>query len=221
MLGHGNSPRSMSNPLDYAFSELFEDLKTIFSKFQLKRNFVVSHSMGSMFMLRYFSIHWKSQNKSEFLDFEKCVLLGASSTPPKVSNFGRNLFWYTPNVFLEWSRPLFRNSFSTKAYHSSTPKELVDREALINNFNPMGVLKYIICQLPSESLNLEDLKHINSHILFATGETDGLTPFEGCKPLLQFFPNSKAQIIEKTSHNLMLENPYVVCKLIEQFFFGL
>jgi abhydrolase domain-containing protein 8 len=211
-LGHGDSEKIDEWDI-YAFEELYTDLLTIFETFSRKeaKNIVIGHSIGSAM-----SVFLTSRTQK----VDGLVLLATNHQMP--SGIGLPI-WYAPAWLLSASRPILSRGFADKAWHVTTDRKLVEEEAIKAENNSISIAKAVYRQMkwPTE----QDFKSISIPTVIVAGETDGITPGENSKIVHSWIETSSSHVefhtLPNTSHNLMLEKPEEVNKLIDGLIYKL
>lgn len=83
---------------------------------------------------------------------------------------------------------MFAPTFKTMAFHANTSDTIVEQEGKAGALNPMHVMKPLLRQFvwPEKS----KFTSISVPTLVIAGESDGITPKEGCKTVSEWIPNT-------------------------------
>ena len=195
---------------DFKFEMLYSNLEFIVNMFVGKYEklghpvevVICGHSVGSGLSMKY------TLNNPTLVT--RLVLMGTKEEAP-----GQAAIWKLPVFSLNWLRPIFSSSFSKLAYHEKTPEEVRTRESEFTKNNSMFMMKSICTQLDWPTH--EDIGKISCPTLIIAGETDGITKPEQGETVSRLIQGSKYTIIKDASHNMMLEKPQELAKIIEEF----
>jgi len=109
--------------------------------------------------------------------------------------------------------------FTEKAWHPSTDRELVLREATISTSNPMHMMKALMRGM--NWVSKEDIAPVqNKRFLIISGINDGLTPADSGQQLAKWLEEKNSvsfEIVENAAHMLTLEQPQIINSLITTF----
>ncbi|KAG2378723.1 hypothetical protein C9374_007871 [Naegleria lovaniensis] len=211
-IGHGKSFSSDKtyDKADFKFEKLYSNLEFVVNHYRNKYEqnghtvelIIVGHSVGSGLSMKFVSKHTDI--------VKKLILLGTKEDAP-----GQSPVWILPVFALDMLRGVFSANFKKLAYHESTSDEIIEKESESTKNNSMFMMKSICTQLQWPTH--DEIASIKIPTLVIAGETDGLTPPEKGKLVHELIEGSQFVVLEKTSHNMMIEKPALVADAIEKF----
>lgn len=206
MLGQGGSekPNADANSL-YSFQELSLDVEAIFQRFATEENFVVGHSYGGA-LAATLALHHSEKIK-------KIVLITPLALKPN-HNIPKPFF--LPLGILKLMRSTFEEQFIQLAFHSNTPKKLIEQEITAGRNNPMYVLKALT--LGMQNIPEEDPSEITQASLVIVVNEDGLISTEDVKNFYTKIPNVQFEKIENAGHMVIVEQAQEFTNILQNFF---
>jgi abhydrolase domain-containing protein 8 len=238
MVGHGQNDKS-GTAVDwygYGTAHLLHDLLAVVRRFVDPRrddNVLVAHSYGTVISLKLLAhLHStpevqeareaddtaqkEEEDDGPVLYFSKVVLVGAAGERPAGT---AHPIWYLPSFVLEWIRPALGKGFVDKAWHPSTDRDLVLREAGIAATNPMHIMRPLFRGM---EWTLEDDAPLitGGRFLFISGANDGITPAESAQTLARWLEENNTvsvEVVDRAAHLPHMEVPHVVNALIQDF----
>lgn len=205
MLGHGQSekpvPDATYNP--YSFTELMQDMQTIFERYAGNNNIIIGHSRGAT-LSTYLTM--ANQNR-----VKKLILITPSQS--KVQHVAE--IWNLPVEELEKRRLKMAQEFKTLFFAKETPSELIAVEAKAGSQNPMYVMKPMILGL--KQLPEIDVSELLVPTLIIIAEEDRVTPLPKIKEFYGDIPNHKFITVRHAGHLVILEQSEIVNAIILRF----
>jgi abhydrolase domain-containing protein 8 len=206
-VGHGASPQPRRRQ-HYAGTELVADYRAVFERFGTARNILVGHSYGTRLTL---AVLLELAAEQRLASVAAALLLGP---PPPMANFGDGLFKYIPAFVLEWLRPRFAAGFRDRAWSPTTDPALIDYEERQTHRNTLFMMQALMTQ--STRPDPAGFSALTLPIDIIAGADDRLTPPAGAEALAALLPEARFHLIEKSGHQIMLEQPEAVNRLLFQ-----
>eukprot|EP00013_Stygamoeba_regulata_P024100 CAMPEP_0177660012 /NCGR_PEP_ID=MMETSP0447-20121125/17771_1 /TAXON_ID=0 /ORGANISM="Stygamoeba regulata, Strain BSH-02190019" /LENGTH=363 /DNA_ID=CAMNT_0019164965 /DNA_START=23 /DNA_END=1114 /DNA_ORIENTATION=- len=206
-LGHGHSAKPLHDPHLYSTDALVSDLRHMLSRFGSARNAIVAHSYGTSLTLSTLASHPDLASAVHAL----LLLAPSQQPPPGVSH----PIWYLPAFALEWVRPLMQRPFQEGAFAAHTREQLpllVAHEGEAGARNPMYMMRSLMrgMQWATES----EVRTVRQPALILCGAEDAITSAAQGSALVEWIPNARAEVLEHSSHVLMLEQRERVNELL-------
>ena len=194
--GHGESEGTGFKTI----KEYSDFIYNFSNKLDLNNIILMGHSMGGR-ISQVFTIEWPDKILG-------CVLAG---TGPKI-RVTKAALDAAKNDFEYFCKMATKNSFSKNA-----PDELKEKfyERLIQSSQETCVNDLIACD---EFDVVEDIGSIKTQTIIIAGREDTLTPIKHSKYLNKNINNSKMFIIPNTGHFMMMEQPQVFNRIINEYF---
>eukprot|EP01080_Neovahlkampfia_damariscottae_P010197 gene10197-2616_t len=203
-VGHGSSYKDFENSSRYETDLILSDFKQIYLKYKSKKNYIIGHSFGSCITMLL------SQQDDVKMSISKLILLGSSSELPSGT---KSIYWQLPTFFLNLTRPILSYFFSGSSYHINTDSKIIEYEKSKTDLNSLFIFSSVLLGMKWPDKN--EISNIKQPTLILIGETDGI--MKNGNELNTLIKNSKQVIISNSSHNLMLEQPDEINKLIDDF----
>jgi len=204
--GHGESPRP-ADPRAYHGQVAAADALAFFRRFAARRTVLVAHSYGCRLALALLL----ALKEAGELDRVSSALLLAPPPPDGPLSLGP--LFALPAFVLEALRPRLAAGFRAAAWHPATDPALIAHEEAASRRNSMVMVKALfggaLSVEPSRLAGLDVPVHV------AVGESDRLTPPSVAERLAGLIPRARLHTIAGAGHQVMLEQPEAVNRLIE------
>ena len=200
-LGHGTSPQPRRRAA-YAGGAFVLDFAALFERHRTARNFIVAHSYGVRVALGFLETLQQS-------DVAGLLLLGP---PPLVPAPVTGLFRWAPAFVLELMRPSLSARFRTLAWHPETNPQLVAAEDALTRRNSLFMMQSLMLQSVSPDPAL--LERLTMPAIVAAGDMDRLTPPALAIDLASRIPDGRFELIAGAGHQMMLEQPARINRLL-------
>lgn len=204
----------------YAFDELYQDLVAVARRYgagetSSRRNFVLAHSMGCSLALRL-AAEWGTNGVS----VAALALLGATDVVPAAA---ASPIFRLPLCLLDRMQPLLSAGFEVRALHEETRKgktaahrSLLELSKACSGANPMFMCKAYYRQL--EVPTAHQLALVRAPALLLCGELDLFVPLDSSTRLQALLPSAELQLLPRTAHQMMQEQPEAVNAALDAFF---
>lgn len=214
-LGCGRSSKP-DNWNAYHPDELFADMAAVWDKHCARREngelvakntYVVAHSFGSHLAMRLAL----SLQSSEDTGLAGLVLLASALQFPE----GHPIF-RLPLFILNRLQPAMTEAFVSTAFTKNADTDLLMQERDGCNRNPMYMCKAYYRQI--RNLSESEVRKVRARTLVVHGASDGIVHKEGSLALVAALTGATEELaIVDASHNLMLECPNVVARIVANF----
>jgi pimeloyl-ACP methyl ester carboxylesterase len=204
--GHGASPQPRRRAA-YAGAALVEDYRAVFESYATSRNLLVGHSYGTRLTLAVLA----DLTRIDRLDrVAGALLLGP---PAPAMELGGGPMAYLPAFVLEWLRPRLAEGFRRLAWHPDCDPALIDYEEAATQRNSLFMMKALTTQ--AAILDPARLAALALPVTILAGEADRLTPPSGAELLAAALPQAELQVIARSGHQIMLEQPAAVLRVLD------
>ncbi len=203
--GHGEStqPRRSSA---YAGAALVADYRAVFDIYATDRNLLVGHSYGTRLTLAVLD-GLSAEGKLD--QIAGALLLGPP--PPSVRLIGGPMK-YLPAFVLEWLRPRLAEGFRKLAWHPDCDRALIEYEDAATERNSLFMMQALMTQ--AVQLDPARLAALDLPVTTLAGGADRRTPPAGARQLAEALPQAQFHLIERSGHQIMLEQPAAVLNFI-------
>eukprot|EP00933_Yihiella_yeosuensis_P025737 TRINITY_DN19975_c0_g1_i1.p1 TRINITY_DN19975_c0_g1~~TRINITY_DN19975_c0_g1_i1.p1 ORF type:complete len:311 (-),score=71.20 TRINITY_DN19975_c0_g1_i1:34-930(-) len=198
---------------EYSTGELLEDLAEVWARYfsaqEGKKSFIVAHSFGTHLTLR---LVWRLRQASKPVPAGLVLLAGAFRFQ------GCHPIFRLPVFCLNQMQPALTKGFLSIAFAPGCDQALLDDQEKACNENPMYMCKAYYRQM--EMAPEEEIRGAAVPSLIVHGEFDGIVSLDGAKELANAAlgeESGEVVTVPGTSHNLMLEAPGKVSKIIADF----
>lgn len=207
--GCGRSEKPI-NAHEYTEEKHFDDAHEILSSSTgSAHTILVAHSWGSNLALEL------AASPTLHSKISGLVLLGAAPTRPGSSS---RWLWHLPPFLFNSMRPLIGRGFVQRAFHPSTPGEVIARSQRINADNPTHVIQAFYRSVRWNCTPVLESRGAGLPpglpILVATGEGDELTPPGHGQAVAAALPGAEYHTIPAAGHMVMMEQPAAVAALV-------
>jgi len=197
-VGHGSSPQPAVRSL-YRGEEFVADLAELVARYGQGKIVLAGHSYGTRQILSLLALYAKT---GELGRFSAAVLY---APPPPGGSLGVGPIAWLPPLILEWLRPTLSRRFRDLAWHPDTDPALIDYEASLTKRNSLYMTQALLTQ--AVQVSDEDLARLDLPITILAGAQDQLTPPAFAEALAAKLPRTIFQVIERSGHQIMLEQP--------------
>jgi pimeloyl-ACP methyl ester carboxylesterase len=197
-VGHGSSPQPAVRAL-YRGEEFVADLAELIARYGEGKIVLAGHSYGTRQILAVLALYAKTRELSRI---SSAVLY---APPPAGGSLGVGPIAWLPPLILEWLRPTLSRRFRDLAWHPETDPALIDYEESLTKRNSLYMTQALLTQ--AVQIPEEDLARIDLPVTILAGAQDQLTPPAFAETLAASLPRSIFQIIERSGHQIMLEQP--------------
>ena len=197
-VGHGSSPQPPVRAL-YRGEEFVADLAKLLDRYGQGKIVLAGHSYGTRQILALLAGYAKT---GELNRISSAVLY---APPPAGGGLGVGPIAWLPPLILEWLRPTLSRRFRELAWHPETDPALIDYEESLTKRNSLYMTQALLTQ--AVQVSDEDLARIALPITILAGAEDQLTPPGFAEALAAKLPSTIFQVIEKSGHQIMLEQP--------------
>jgi pimeloyl-ACP methyl ester carboxylesterase len=197
-VGHGSSPQPAVRAL-YRGEEFVADLAELIARYGEGKIVLAGHSYGTREILAVLALYAKTRELSRI---SSAVLY---APPPAGGSLGVGPIAWLPPLILEWLRPTLSRRFRDLAWHPETDPALIDYEESLTKRNSLYMTQALLTQ--AVQIPEEDLARIDLPVTILAGAQDQLTPPAFAETLAASLPRSIFQIIERSGHQIMLEQP--------------
>eukprot|EP00747_Dinoflagellata_sp_TGD_P192392 gnl/TRDRNA2_/TRDRNA2_57169_c0_seq1.p1 gnl/TRDRNA2_/TRDRNA2_57169_c0~~gnl/TRDRNA2_/TRDRNA2_57169_c0_seq1.p1 ORF type:complete len:331 (+),score=43.19 gnl/TRDRNA2_/TRDRNA2_57169_c0_seq1:49-1041(+) len=214
-LGCGRSSKP-DNWSAYHPDELYADMAAVWQKYctrqgeefvVAKQTYIVAHSFGCHLAMRLALLLQSSEDTS----MAGLVLLSSALQLPE----GHPIF-RLPVFLLNRLQPSMTEAFVSVAFTENANADLLRKERDGCNRNPMYMCKAYYRQI--RNLPESEIRKVRAHTLVVHGTSDGIVRKEGVQALVAALPGAVAEVATvEASHNLMLECPDVVARIVANF----
>ena len=197
-VGHGSSPQPAVRAL-YRGEEFVADLAELVDRYGQGKIVLAGHSYGTRQILALLAGYAKT---GELGRISSAVFY---APPPAGGGLGVGPIAWLPPLVLEWLRPTLSRRFRELAWHPDTDPALIDYEEGLTKRNSLYMTQALLTQ--AVQIPDEDLARIALPITILAGAEDQLTPPGFAEALAARLPSTIFQVIEKSGHQIMLEQP--------------
>ena len=197
-VGHGSSPQPAVRAL-YRGEEFVADLAELVDRYGQGKIVLAGHSYGTRQILALLAGYAKT---GELNRISSAVLY---APPPAGGPLGVGPIAWLPPLILEWLRPTLSRRFRDLAWHPETDPALIDYEESLTKRNSLYMTQALLTQ--AVQISDEDLARIDIPVKILAGAEDQLTPPAFAQALAASLPQSCVEIIERSGHQIMLEQP--------------
>lgn len=205
--GHGKSDKPF-NKIFYNFENFVSDLHTAVKEAGFDRFVLIGHSFGTMISMRYCVEH---PNKVEAL-----ILIGGGARIQSIHRVGYPIGRLFGTLAYGISSRIIANMAFGK--NAGELKEWGLKEAMKNT--PKYAALNTLWTLTTVDLR-DAAREIDKPTLIIVGKEDALLPVSKSEELSKLIRNSRMVIVPDAGHCVMLEQPEIVNRIIEEFIYSL